>query len=298
MVKSMFSGVSGLRAHQRKMDVIGNNIANVNTTAFKASRVTFTESLYQATESSSNGTATYGGKNGSQVGYGSQVGTIDLQLSTGSYNPTDSATDCMIDGEGFFIVGAKSAEGFATTDQAAITAGISGLYLTRAGNFGIDGDGYLVDGNKNVVYGYNYKAGVKEVDKVKPIRAFDGDADTDKYSYTGVTINATGDVTVTKGDNTTQVIGKIAVANVPNANALEKTSNGYYKAVANTGAIVPYEPGNGATGKLLAYGLEMSNVDLASQFTDMITTQRGFQANSKIITVTDTMLEELVNLKR
>lgn len=297
MVKSMFSGVSGLRAHQRKMDVIGNNIANVNTTAFKASRVTFTESLYQATESSSNGTTTYGGKNGSQVGYGSQVGTIDLQLSTGSYNPTDSATDCMIDGEGFFIVGAKNDAGFADTGTDA-SKGIAALFLTRAGNFSIDGDGYLVDGNKNVVYGYNYKAGVQEVGKIQPIKAFDGTADTDKYSYTGVTINATGEVTVTKGDESTMVIGKIAVANVPNANALEKTSNGYYKAIANTGTILPYAPGSGATGKLLAYGLEMSNVDLASQFTDMITTQRGFQANSKIITVTDTMLEELVNLKR
>ncbi|MGE4213252.1 MAG: flagellar hook-basal body complex protein [Anaerotignaceae bacterium] len=296
MVKSMFSGVSGLRAHQKKMDVIGNNIANVNTTAFKASRVTFTESLYQATASSSDGTATYGGQNGSQVGYGSQVGTIDLQLSTGAYNPTDSATDCMIDGEGFFIVGAKGAS-FADTGTAA-SEGIEAKFLSRAGNFQIDGDGYLVDGQGNVVYGYNYEAGVEEADIIQPIQAFDGTATTDKYSYTGVTINATGEVTVTKADESTMIIGKIAVANVPNANALEKTSNGYYKAIANTGTILPYTPGEGATGTLLSYGLEMSNVDLASQFTEMITTQRGFQANSKIITVTDTMLEELVNLKR
>lgn len=298
MVRSMFSGVSGLRAHQRKMDVIGNNIANVNTTAFKASRVTFTESLYQSTASSSNGTDTFGGKNGSQIGYGSQVGTIDLQLSTGAYNPTDSGLDCMIDGEGFFMVGAKNDAGFSATDLAEVVPGIAALYLTRAGNFSIDGDGYLVDGNKNVVYGFNYQAGVESTGTISPIRAFDGTAATDKYSYTGVTINATGEVTVTKGDDSTMVIGRIAVANVPNANALEKTSNGYYKAIANTGTVLPYAPGKGATGTLLGYGLEMSNVDLAAQFTDMITTQRGFQANSKIITVTDTMLEELVNLKR
>lgn len=294
MVKSMFSGVSGLRAHQQKMDVIGNNIANVNTTGFKASRVTFTESLYQATASSSDGSDTYGGKNGAQVGYGSQVGTIDLQLSTGSYNPTGCATDCMIDGEGFFIVGAKG-EGFADTGEEA-SKGISSKFLSRAGNFTLDGDGYLVDGQGNVVYGYNYEGGVASTGTISPIKAFE-DGDT-PYSYTGVTINSSGEVTLTKGDETTMVIGKIAIANVPNANALEKTSNGYYKAVSNTGTILPYAPGSGGTGELLAYGLEMSNVDLAQQFTDMITTQRGFQANSKIITVTDTMLEELVNLKR
>lgn len=301
MVRSMFSGVSGLRAHQRRMDVIGNNIANVNTTGFKASRVTFTESLYQATAASSDGTDKYGGKNGTQVGYGSQVGTIDLQLATGAYSPTDSGLDCMIDGEGFFMVGAKNNAGFADTGAAA-SAGIAGLFLTRAGNFNIDGDGYLVDGNKNVVYGFNYNAGAAPTtpgaNAISPIRAFDGTADTDKYSFTGATINENGEVTLTKGDKSTIVIGKIGVANVPNANALEKISNGYYKAVANTGAVLPYAPGSGATGSLKAYGLEMSNVDLASQFTDMITTQRGFQANSKIITVTDTMLEELVNLKR
>ncbi|MDD3569668.1 MAG: flagellar hook-basal body complex protein [Lachnospiraceae bacterium] len=301
MVRSMFSGVSGLRAHQRKMDVIGNNIANVNTTGYKSSRVTFTESLYQATAASSNGTATYGGKNGASVGYGSQVSTIDLQLATGAYSPTDSGLDCMIDGEGFFMVGAKNDAGFADTGDDASKA-IAGLFLTRAGNFSIDGDGYLVDANKNVVYGYNYKAGAAPTtpgaNAISPIRAFDGTDPADIYSYTGATINSSGEVTLTKADKSTIVIGKIGVVNVPNANALEKTSNGYYKAVANTGKVLPYGPGDGATGKLISYGLDMSNVDLASQFTDMITTQRGFQANSKIITVTDSMLEELVNLKR
>lgn len=292
MVKSMYSGVSGLRAHQQKMDVIGNNIANVNTTAFKSSRVTFTESLYQATSSSSNGTDTYGGSNGSQVGYGAQVGTIDLQFAKGSYNPTDKATDCMIDGEGFFIVGQKGV-GFPDTGDDA-HKGISGKYLTRAGNFSIDGDGYLVDGQGNAVYGYNYEDGTAVTGTISPIKAYDGT----KYAFTGVTINAAGEVTVTKADESTMIIGKIAVANVPNANALEKTSNGYYKANANTGQIQPFAPGKGATGTLLSYGLETSNVELAQEFTDMITTQRGYQANSKIITVTDTMLEELVNLKR
>lgn len=109
MVKSMYSGISGLRAHQQKMDVIGNNIANVNTFGYKSGRVTFKESIYQTTMNSSSGNEVYGGSNPSQVGYGSQVGSIDLMFTTGAYAPTDSATDCMIDGQGFFLVGKKPA---------------------------------------------------------------------------------------------------------------------------------------------------------------------------------------------
>ena len=107
MVRSMFSGISGLRAHQQKMDVIANNIANVNTYGYKAGRVTFKESIYQTTSASSDGNDIYGGSNPSQIGYGSQIGTVDLMFSSGAYSPTDSATDCMIDGQGFFIVGQK-----------------------------------------------------------------------------------------------------------------------------------------------------------------------------------------------
>jgi flagellar hook protein FlgE len=98
----MFSGIAGLRAHQQKMDVIANNIANVNTYGYKSGRVTFKESIYQTTSSSSEGNDVFGGSNPSQVGYGSEVGTIDLMFSSGAYAPTDSSMDCMIDGEGFF----------------------------------------------------------------------------------------------------------------------------------------------------------------------------------------------------
>ena len=291
MVKSMYSGISGLRAHQQKMDVIGNNIANVNTFGYKAGRVTFKESLYQTTSASSNGNDVFGGSNPSQIGYGSQIGTIDLMFSSGAFAPTDSATDCMIDGQGFFILGPKNEE-IDTSNAEEMSKSM----LSRVGNFVFDGEGYLCDGNGNVVYGYSYDGGAYDEGVIKPIGVHI--VDDKPITLNNIKISDTGEIIGTddKGENVT--VGMIALANVPNPNALEKTQGPYYTMRLNTGEITPHKPGEGTTGKLISNGLEMSNVDISREFSEMITTQRGFQANTKIITVTDEMLQELVNMKR
>jgi len=293
----MFSGISGLRAHQQKMDVIGNNIANVNTFGYKAARATFSEALYQTTANGSDGTATYGGSNPSQVGYGAQVGTIDLMFSNGAFSPTDSATDCMVDGSGFFIVGQKLVAGEDTKD-------VKQLLLTRVGNFKMDGEGFLCDGAGNVVYGargeydtatgkFNLTATTAQANHtLKPIQVPTG------VKLGNIKITASGDIVGTTEDEKVVTIGKLALASVENSNGLEKQQGSYFKIVSNTGVVTAHVPGEGTTGVIVANGLEMSNVDLAKEFSEMITTQRGFQANTKIITVTDEMLEQLVNLKR
>lgn len=306
MVRSMYAAVAGLRAHQSKMDVIGNNIANVNTYGYKTGRATFQESIYQTTQGSSDGTLTYGGRNPAQIGYGSTLGSVDLIFSTSSYAPTGKATDCMIDGNGFFVVGQKflGDDGIPNASTADAADGqLNQLELTRVGNFNFDGDGFLVDTNGNVVYGFMPDdAGVVETSgddvKLKPIRVPLDDKKNPK-KFGNVTIDSTGVITGTDADTKQVVtIGVIGIANVPNPNALEKTQGPYYKIVSNTGEVVVYKPSDGATGKLRTSGLEMANVDLANEFSEMITTQRGFQANGRIITVTDEMLQELINLKR
>ena len=310
MLRSMFSGVSGLRTHQNKMDVIGNNIANVNTVGFKSGRVTFKDSIYQNIYSSSDGNDIYGGSNPSQVGYGSQVSAVSINFGTGSYEPTGFGTDCMINGSGFFLVGPKLEDGNTGMNVDAV----SGLNLTRVGEFTIDGDGYLVDANKNVVYGFwgqNGEVGEGTADWkvepgiVRPIRLPNNqtppvvdDEDTERLNLTGISIDANGVISGQTSDGTTYKFGVVAVANVTNPNALENSGNSYYKAVSNTGTVQAFQPGEGATGILQTGCLEMSNVDLATEFSNMITTQRGFQACSKMITVSDEMLQELVNLKR
>ena len=317
MIRSMFSGVAGLRAHQSKMDTIGNNIANVNTFGYKSMTATFKESIYSTSRASANGNAQLGGRNASQIGYGSQINSVDLLFTTGSYSPTDDPMHCMIDGQGMFILGQKGI----VADGEDVD--FSQFLLSRVGDFKIDGDGYLVNSEGQHVYGFipeedgdDWKIG----SELKPIRIpnpegtfdddFDPDADPgeDKRMILGnISIDPYGVITGTKGSTgeddeegagSVVVIGQIAVANVPNANGLQKTQGPYYKVVANTGLVTAHAPGQGSTGSLVTNGLEMANVDLAKEFSEMITTQRGFQANTRIITVSDQMLEEMMAMKR
>lgn len=308
MIRSMFSGVSGLRAHQAKMDTIGNNVANVNTFGYKASRATFQDSIYQTMSASSDGGDTFGGKNASQVGYGSKIASIDLMFSQGSYAPTDSPTDCMIDGGGFFIVGDKTQTGI-TPDATTGVVGtdkMGGVSLSRLGDFKFDGDGYLVDSNGYVVYGL-LKAGDTEL---KPIRIHStagvnqGQEITNKdprANVNSIRIDASGAIIGIEekaGASASVEIGRIRLANMTNPNGLEKSKGPYYKAVSNIGTMVVAAPGDRGTGQVMSNGLEMANVDLAKEFSEMITTQRGFQANTRIITVSDEMLQELLSMKR
>lgn len=161
MVKSMFAAVAGLRTHQSKMDVIGNNIANVNTWGYKAGSMSFKDTMYQNTSSGSGGstdTGSYGGTNANQVGYGVTTGSISYDFSSGSPSPSARGLDCMIDGTGFFIVGPMVSGGSVSLDSDdAIKT--SGLYLSRVGKFDVDSHGYLVDDSGNYVYGFVNSSG-------------------------------------------------------------------------------------------------------------------------------------------
>lgn len=147
MTGAMYAAVAGLRSHMSALNVIGNNISNVNTLGYKAARYTFNEALYTTTRTGSNGTQMRGGRNPAQIGYGCSVGTIDLDMSSKNYVPTGVGLDCTIDGDGFFIVGDKYPLGITEQSQ------LQGMNLTRLGNIEFK-DGYLVDGNGQVVYGF------------------------------------------------------------------------------------------------------------------------------------------------
>ena len=105
MTGAMYAAIGGLKTHMTNLNVIGNNIANVNTAGYKAQRMIFQETIYTTSRAGSNGTEIRGGNTPSQIGYGSQVGSIDLNMSPGTFNPTGVAMDCMIEGDGFFLVG-------------------------------------------------------------------------------------------------------------------------------------------------------------------------------------------------
>ena len=153
MTGAMYAAIAGLKTHMQNLNIIGNNIANVNTYGYKASRAVFKTSLYTTLSGGSNGTTVMGGTNPSQIGYGSTVSSVDVDMSTGNYAVTGKSTDLMLDGDGFFLVGSKEiALNFdgTTDDINRLTA----FTLTRVGNFEFRADGYLAKEDGNCVYGF------------------------------------------------------------------------------------------------------------------------------------------------
>ena len=316
MVKSMFAGVAGLRAHQQKMDVIGNNIANVKTWGFKGATTSFKESMYQTVIQSSAGssnTGALGGTNSSQVGYGSQVSSIKQNFTQGNYAPTDSPLDCMISGSGFFLVGAMP-EGSSAADRIKAEVNPDNLKLSRVGDFElkavkVDGKEYtfLTDSSGNYVFGVpaselsesttgdSLSIAEKQGDKDKVQMLVLPEITNDKYS--SFTIDETGVLTATTELGKSYVVGRIVMGSVANPGGMTNIAGPYYTSGGSSGKVELSDCGT-SIGSLVTGGLEMALVDLSTEMSNMITTQRGFQANSKIITVTDSMLEELVNMKR
>ena len=310
MMRSLYSGVTGLRNHQTKMDVIGNNIANVNTIGYKSSRVIFQDIYSQTIKPASTTGTGSGGTNPQQIGLGVQVATIDVLHTKSTPQYTGNSLDLSIEGDGYFIM---SSDGQ--------------LSYTRAGNFYQDVNHYLVDSNGAYVQGYevNTNGNVILYDSNDEIVYLDsggnrvledgttpytGSATPDSWApratniflnpnYYDISINSSGQVVgINQATNQSQIIGQITLATFANPNGLEKVGQNTYRVTVNSGAEVRSTPGVGTGGLLNPGTLEMSNVDLTSEFADMIVTQRGFQANSRIITTTDQMLEELVNMVR
>jgi flagellar hook protein FlgE len=281
MIKSMFSAVSGLRSHQTMMDVIGNNIANVNTAGFKASRVAFTDVYYQ-TMGSATSPGTAGGSNGKQIGYGAATSSIDILSSRGGYGQTDKSTDVYISGEGYLV--AKD--------------GAGRISYTRVGNLSFDAAGSLVDSNGNYIMG---KAGgvLAAYDPSTPINLSElSQITVDLTAYSNLAIGSDGTITGIDINGAIQTLGQIALATFANPDGLAQDGSLYMKPTGNSGNPVYTPPGSPISGVFVTGGLEMSNVDLSKQLTDMIIAERGFQANSRVITTSDEILQDLVNLKR
>lgn len=411
MMRSLFSGVSGLRNHQTRMDVIGNNIANVNTVGFKASRVNFQDVLSQTLQGASSASGNRGGTNPMQVGLGMGLASIDTVFTDGSFQPTGKATDLSIKGQGFFILSDNSG------NEVFTRAG--NFDFDTDGNFGVPGTGYKVRGwmgangiintsgnptdivipvgsgmqakdTTGVTISNNLSAEAATGDtKTVSINVYDSQgaphkltgtftklaaANTWSFTPTGITdasfspaptpstivfdgsgnysttstintltidpTNGANNFTITPdfsgltqygGTSTAEALGQngytsgtlesttidpsgiivgkfsngqsqnlaqVALATFNNPGGLNKLGDNLFVRSNNSGEPQRGPAGTGGRGTFTPGTLEMANVDLAQEFSNMIITQRGFQANSKIITTTDEMLQELANLKR
>lgn len=408
MMRSMFAGISGLRSHQTMMDVVGNNIANVNTAGYKASVVTFQEALTQTLKGPAAGGANQGGSNPVQIGLGTKVASIDGVFTQGASQVTGRNTDLAIQGDGFFVL-----------ENAG-----SRLY-TRAGNFSFDSAGNLTGPGGARVMGWvadatgavDYSAPLEAIQlpltqvidpvvtsdvslggnlpadaavgetEVTTINIFDSignahelvatftktgtnawsvgatvDGAAATLSTTSATFDSAGALTsaspitltgitpagaaplsididlgtdtplvqfggapsmaaftqngneigfmqsfVITDDGTitgqfsngwTKALGTVATATFTNPAGLMRSGESRFQESINSGEPLVGTPGSGNRGRLSPGTLEMSNVDLAAEFTNMIIAQRGFQANSRVITAADEILSDLVNLKR
>ncbi len=451
MMRSMYAGVSGLRNHQTRMDVIGNNIANVNTAGYKKSRVVFQDTLYQSMRGASRPTDARGGTNPMAIGLGMTIASIDQIHTPSPASYTNKASDLAIDGNGYFIVNNGGQEfytragnfdfdkegnlvslangylvqGWMADDDWEIDTvkGVSNIDISNlrsiqpratekmkfSGNLdsnikvqeGYDETDFELDenatvitskevydslGNKEVIYFRFFKYGVTDQDgedgdltsqwacdisldpefagelQSVPEEGFaeeDGITKGDVIRFAGLDFDSSGTLPETKlnlilarsehgaediefeidfnqitqwetkstawaeyqdgytmGNLTTYNFGidgtiqgvydngesrnlaRVALVNFQNPAGLIQTGSSLYQVSNNSGDPLIGAPGDQGMGALIPGSLEMSNVDLSEEFTDMIITQRGFQANSRIITTSDEMLQELVNLKR
>ena len=182
MLRSMYSGISGMKANQTKLDVIGNNIANVSTTAFKASSARFTDMLYQNSSSATAPTTSKGGTNASQVGLGAKLSSINKVMTQGNALATGRSLDVCVDGEGYLIVstGRTSFEQENPIDDHTITNGQNSIYYTRDGNLTLDKDGNLLTADGYRVMGYLYtdtNNGIPSIDENGVAHYVNPDAD-------------------------------------------------------------------------------------------------------------------------
>jgi len=284
MLRSLNTGISGLRFQQDKLDVIGNNIANVNTVGFRAGRAQGVDVFSQKlSEFSTNSSA-------SEIGSGVSLADVSSSFGQGNIDSTGQPYDMAIDGSGFFIV-----------RDAANNA----LYATRAGDFRADADGFLTTSDGMLVQGVSTDPAVTTTSDIRiSLTPSNLPADTEAVSWR---IESNGDVMLTMRSTLVPPpatppgpfkIGQIQVQTFRDINNLSKVGNNRFSNLTAAGPVGLGTPGQGGRGQIRWQSLEQANVDLATQFTDLMVTQRGYQANAKIITTSDEILQELINLKR
>ena len=278
MIGSLQTGVSGLQQFQEYLQVIGNNIANVNTVGYKSASMDFEDQLSQNLAN--------GSSNSMQIGEGVATAAISSDYSQGTINSTSTPTDLAISGDGFFLVKDTS----------------SGLtYATRDGEFKLDNNGYMITANGDRVQGLMGASTTPTDLQINNLTAAAALKDTTTPAPTLQTysINSSGQISATLSDGTTGIIGQFVLQDFTNPQALVKQGGNLYSFDADAGPLAtPGTPNSAGLGKIQSSALESSNVDLATQMAILITAQRAFEANAKMITTSDEILQDLVNLKR
>jgi flagellar hook protein FlgE len=287
LIGTLTSGVSALRTFGKGLEVIGANIANVNTTGYKASTASFSESFSNTLRGSAPSNGTVSSQSAIQVGTGVQLSAITTNFNQGALDSTGNTDDLGVSGNGFFIV--KDATG-------------GQQYATRDGQFRIDDKGFLVTQSGLRVQGLT-GTGLGAVGDIQIGANLPAGTQLQSTSF-----DTSGNLIEFYSDGTSATTNKVLLQNFNDTSALERQGGNLYSGLASagpvgggilTGAVAGNNnPGTKGLGSIQSGTLESSNVDLTQQFSDLITTQRSFQAGSRLITVSDTVLDDIVNLKR
>jgi flagellar hook protein FlgE len=277
MIQSLFSGVSAMLADQSDMDIIGNNIANANTTGFKASAANFTESFLQVSRA-----ATPNDPVGLGVGLGTQVNSSTTNFNQGVFQTTNIPTDMGINGNGWFAV-----------------QSINGTnYVTRNGAFVEDNGGFLRTPDGNYLMGVSGATPPTSPSTGFPPDKIQIPATVASGSpVVSFSVDTTGTITVTGQDGTTAIAGYITVQNYNNQNGLGDAGNSLYTYQVAAGPNQYYQAASSGVGTLQTGVLETSNVDLSTEFSNMIIAQNGFTAAARVITTSSDLLQTVTQLK-
>lgn len=283
MLTSLTSAVSGLDSFQDDMDVIGNNIANVNTTGFKAASVDFADAFSETLRAPGGATSTTSGSASIQIGTGVTITGINNNWNQGSLTTTGIPSNLAVSGNGFFIV------------RDTVT---SADYATRAGDFTVDANGYLVTDTGERVQGFS-DAGLTTLGDIKIDTTGMPATSSPTASVSSYSIDGQGKVQVNLSDGTSFTRGQVLLQNFQDPNELINQGNNLFSNLTAAGPLAALTaPGSSGLGNVQAGALESSNVDLSNEMANLITAQRAFEANSKVITTSDELLQTLVNMKR
>jgi flagellar hook protein FlgE len=307
MMEAMGAAISGLEAQQTMLNTTASNLANVDTIGYKSQGTSFVDALSQTIAGGSSQTAQNAGSDPEQVGLGVSVGAIENNMSQGSDQSTGIATDLAIQGDGFFqIANSTAATGGPNAEQGTggdggptgvLTANGSptvdptSIGYTRAGNFQVSSQGYLVTQGGQYVLGQAGPATAAAASSSSntgvPIQIPSGSTD--------VAISSTGEVTYSY-NNTQYTAGYVQMATFNNNAGLSRDGDSMWSATTASGTSSVATPGVGGIGSLQSGELESSNVDMATEFANMIDAQNGYEADSKVITTANQMLQTLVQM--
>lgn len=292
MMSGMYAAISGLDAHQTMLDVTANNLANVDTVGYKSQSTVFSDELTQLMQAGTGPNGFNAGTNPLQVGLGVHVNSIDNNMAAGGVESTGNATDVAIQGDGFLAV----ANGAPTVAAPGITTPPE---YTRAGDLTFNSQGFLCTQTGQYVLGYpaNANGSIKTAGGAN-------NAINVPVGSTGVAIGPDGSVSYVDGNSASPTYqqrvtaGYVSLATFPNEAGLQRDGGSLWSATSASGPAQVGQPGIGNYGKTISGELEQSNVDMGTEFTNMIEAERGYQANASTITTADRMMQTAVQMKQ